>query len=78
MIFSGTYTCVAYTESTVQNPATKSGLLTVSGISPVLAEIEEIPDSLEGSDVEIECTVLQAYETPTITWFKVIYNFWLI
>lgn len=67
----GTYTCVAYTESTISNPATDSGYLTVSGIAPVLADIEDIPEQIEGSgDVRIACEVLEGYGTPTINWFK--------
>jgi len=67
----GTYTCVAYTESTISNPATDSGYLTVSGIAPVLADIQDIPEQIEGSgDVKIVCDLLYGYGTPTINWYK--------
>jgi len=66
----GTYTCVAFTESTGSAPATDSGLLSVSGIKPVLAFMDPIPAQLEGSDINIHCDVTEGFETPEVTWFK--------
>ena len=61
---------MAFTESTVSTPATDSGLLSVSGIPPVLAPIDQIPAQLEGADIQIRCDVTEGYETPEISWFK--------
>ena len=61
---------MAYTESTASNPATDSGLLSVAGIPPVLADMAAQAPRLEGSEVNIPCEVLEGYETPEISWFK--------
>jgi len=68
----GTYTCVAFTESTVSNPATDSGLLSVSGIPPVLSKLDSVSEQimLEESETRLACQVLQGYEAPKVSWFK--------
>ena len=64
---SGTYTCVAKTPlSEVQ----ASGVLTVEGIPPLLAQPNWPADRMEGSNITLSCTILQGYPLPGITWYK--------
>ena len=64
---SGTYTCVATTPTSM---ATDSGLLTVVGVAPALAEQGALGELLEGGAVELPCTVLAGFPAPALTWFK--------
>ena len=69
-MFSGTYTCVA-TTNTNAGAVTDSGTLTVSGIPPtLLSPLTDDRTVAEGEDVTIPCEV-EGLPTPTISWLKV-------
>ena len=64
---SGTYTCVA---STPTSMATDSGLLTVLGVAPSLAETEPVGEQLQGGRLILPCAVLAGFPQPRVSWFK--------
>jgi hypothetical protein len=65
--FSGVYTCVAATDT---GSDTDSGTLKVTGMPAELLQGPSDVTVLEGTDIQILCTV-KGYPLPTHKWYKV-------